>query len=82
MKWTLAALACLLLIPGEAAVARAQQPPPVDGIVRLLLKLEQVMQAGNPDAYMDMLSAVADRRIAREASLANLRSATADRTSM
>jgi hypothetical protein len=70
MKWTLAALACLLLVPGGTGVARAQQPPPVDGIVRLLLRLEQVMQAGNPDAYMGVLSAVADRKIAREASRA------------
>ncbi len=68
MKRTLAALACLLLIPGGADVARAQQPPPVDGVLRLLLRLEQVMQAGNPDAYMDLLSAVADRKLARDAS--------------
>ena len=68
MKRTLAALACLLLIPGEAGLARAQQPPSVDGIVRLLLRLEQLMQAGKPDAYMDLLSAVADRRFAIDAS--------------
>jgi hypothetical protein len=68
MKRTLAVLACLLLTPGEAGLVRAQQPPPVDGIVRLLLRLEQVMQAGVPDAYMDLLSAVADRRFAGDAS--------------
>jgi hypothetical protein len=68
MKRTLAVLACLLLIPGEAGMARAQQPPPIDGIVRLLLRLEQVMQAGDPDAYLELLSAVADRRFARDAS--------------
>jgi hypothetical protein len=70
MKRTLAALACLLLIPGDAGVARAQQPPPVDGVVRLLLRLEQLMQAGDPEAYMGLLSAVADRRFARDASRA------------
>ena len=68
MKRTLAVLACLLLAAGEAGLVRAQQPPPVDGIVRLLLRLEQLMQAGNPDAYMGLLSAVADRRFAGEAS--------------
>lgn len=70
MKRTLAALACLLLIPGEAGPARAQQPPPVDGIVRLLLRLEQLMQAGNPDAYLDVLSGVADRGLAQNAARA------------
>src|SRR5512139_1577246 len=59
-----------VLVLDQAGVARAQQTPPVDGIVRLLLRLEQVMQAGNPDAYMDVLSAVADRKLAREASRA------------
>ena len=48
----------------------AQQPPPVDGILRLLLRLEQMMQAGDPEAYMGQLSAVADRRFAKEASRA------------
>ena len=38
--------------------------------MRLLLRLEQLMQAGQPDAYMDLLSAVADRRFAQEASRA------------
>ena len=59
-----------MLALGQAAGTYAQQPPPVDGIVRLLLRLEQAMQAGDPDAYMDQLSAVADRRFAREASRA------------
>ncbi len=59
-----AALALLMAGPGEV---RTQQPLPLDGIVRLLLKIEQVMQAGNPDGYMDLLSSVAHRGLAREA---------------
>jgi hypothetical protein len=58
----------MLLLALAQGASYAQQPPQVDGIVRLLLRLEQVMQAGNPDAYMDLLSAVADRRFARDAS--------------
>ena len=66
----LGTLALLCLVLNQAAPARAQQPPPVDGIVRLLLRLEQVMQAGNPDAYLDMLSGVADRGLAQNAARA------------
>jgi hypothetical protein len=68
MRRRLGAAVFLFLALSQAAGTHAQQPPPVDGIVRLLLRLEQVMQAGNPDAYMDLLSAVADRRFARDAS--------------
>ena len=46
----------------------AQQTPQVDGIFRLLLRLEQLMQAGDPAPYMDLLSIVADRRLASESS--------------
>jgi hypothetical protein len=62
------ALAFVLLALGQAAGTSAQQTPPLDGIVRLLLKIEQVMQAGTPEAYMDLLSAVANRGLAQEAS--------------
>jgi len=55
------------LVAAQAGEVRAQQPLPLDGIVRLLLKVEQVMQAGNPDAYMDLLSAVAHPGLARKA---------------
>jgi hypothetical protein len=68
MRRFLGALVFVAVALGHAASAYARQPPPVDGIVRLLLRLEQVMQAGNPDAYMDLLSAVADRTFARNAS--------------
>jgi len=67
MRRSLGALVLAALALSQAA-ARAQQPPPVDGVVRLLLRLEQLMQAGDPEAYMDLLSAVADRRFARDAS--------------
>ncbi len=61
-------LLALLLPLGQAAGTYAQQTPSLDGVVRLLLKLEQIMQAGTPEAYMDLLSAVASRDLAREAS--------------
>ena len=61
------ALAVLAAVLGQDAGTHAQQPPPIDGIVRLLLKIEQVMQAGRPERYMDLLSAVASREMAREA---------------
>jgi len=70
MRRRLGAAAFLLLALSQAAGTYAQQMPPVDGILRLLLRLEQLMQAGKPEAYMDLLSAVADRRFASEASRA------------
>ena len=70
MKRVLGALVLVVLALGQAAGTYAQQTPPVDGIVRLLLRLEQMMQAGDPEAYMGQLSAVADRRSAQEASRA------------
>jgi hypothetical protein len=68
MRRTAGAIVLALLALSQAAGTLAQQPPPVDGIVRLLLRVEQLMQAGNPEAYMDLLSAVADRTFARDAS--------------
>ena len=65
MRRALSAVAMLLAL-GQVAGARVQQPLPLDGIVRLLLKVEQVMQAGNPDAYLDLLSVVANRGLAAE----------------
>ena len=53
---------------GERVTAAAQAPTQIDGVARLLLRIEQVMQAGNPDAYLDLLSAVASREFAAEAS--------------
>ena len=70
MKRVLGALVLVVLALGQGAGTYAQQTPPVDGIVRLLLRLEQMMQAGDPEAYMGQLSAVADRRFAQEASRA------------
>jgi hypothetical protein len=67
MSRSLAALACLLLVLSQPA-AHTQQPPPINGVVRLLLRVEQVMQAGDPGAYLDLLSAVADRTLAADAS--------------
>jgi hypothetical protein len=61
------AFAVLAAAISQNAGARAQQPPPIDGIVRLLLKVEQVMQAGRHERYLDLLSAVANRDLAREA---------------
>ncbi len=60
----------LILALSQAAVTYAQQPPPVDGILRLLLRLEQLMQAGDPAPYMDLLSVVADRKFAGDAARA------------
>ena len=42
----------------------------MDGILRLLLRLEQLMQAGDPAPYMDLLSVVADRKFAGDAARA------------
>jgi hypothetical protein len=63
-------LLALLLALSQTAGTYAQQNVPVDGIVRLLLRIEQVMQAGTPGTYMDLLSVVADRRIAQSAARA------------
>jgi hypothetical protein len=68
MRRHFALLLALLLPLGQEAGTYAQQTPSLDGIVRLLLKVEQIMQAGTPEAYMDLLSAVANRELAREAS--------------
>lgn len=63
-------LVVVFLALGQIAGARAQQTPALDGIVRLLLKIEQLMQAGRPEAYMDLLSAVANRELAQGAAQA------------
>jgi len=68
MKRSLAVLFVALLTLSQAAGTSAQQTPPLDGIVRLILKIEQIMQAGTPEAYMDLQSAVANRGLAQEAS--------------
>jgi hypothetical protein len=68
MRRFLGALAFVLLALGQAAGTSARQTPPFDGIVRLLLKIEQIMQAGTPEAYMGLQSAVANRSLAQEAS--------------
>jgi len=67
MKRSLAVLFAVLLAAGQATWTYAQQTPTPDGIVRLLLRLEQVMQAGAPGGYMDLLSAVANRSFAGDA---------------
>jgi len=68
MRRLTGALVLTFLALGQAAGTYAQQTPQVDGILRLLLRLEQLMQAGDPAPYMDLLSVVADRRLARESS--------------
>ncbi len=68
-RCTLPAVAIFLAL-GQVAGTHAQQPLPLDGVVRLLLRVEQAMQAGKPDAYMDLLSAVANRGFAEEAARA------------
>jgi hypothetical protein len=68
MRRFLGALAFVLLALSQAAGTYARQTPPLDGILRLLLKIEQVMQAGTPEAYMDLQSVVANRGLAQEAS--------------
>jgi len=68
MRRLLGALVVVALALSQATVTYGEQPPTVDGIVRLLLRLEQLMQAGDPEAYMNLLSAVADRKFARDAS--------------
>lgn len=57
-----------VLCQGAGVGTAPQQGPALDGIVRLLLKLEQIMQAGAPEAYLGLLSAVAIRDLARDAS--------------
>jgi hypothetical protein len=68
MKRDLAALftCCLLAltqVPGTATLQRA----PDDGLPRLLSRLEQLIQAGQPEAYLDLLGAFADRPLASAA---------------
>jgi hypothetical protein len=70
MNRSLAVLLLALLALGQAAGTFAQHTPSLDGIVRLLLKIEQIMQAGTPEAYMDLQSAVANRPLAQEAARA------------
>lgn len=53
---------------GLTTGASRAQAPSGDGVFRLLLKLEQLMQAGRSEAYLELLSAVADRGLAAEAS--------------
>jgi hypothetical protein len=60
-------LAVLVLALGLNAGTHTQQPLPIDGVVRLLLRLEQVMQAGRPEAYMDLLSSLANRDLSWQA---------------
>ncbi|MEW5984970.1 MAG: M1 family aminopeptidase [Acidobacteriota bacterium] len=52
-------LAGLLALSG-ATSAGARHQAQDDGIAELLLKLQQIMQVGVPDAYLDLLSPVAD----------------------
>jgi len=71
MRRAAAALLVLVLVlaqHGGSRTAAAQAGTPIDGVARLLLRIEQVMQAGDPAAYLDLLSAVASREFAVEAS--------------
>jgi hypothetical protein len=67
MRRCLVPAVAAILALSQVAGAYALQPLPIDGVMRLLLKVEQVMQAGRPEAYMDLLSAVASRDLARKA---------------
>ena len=67
MRRCLGALAFVVLALSQAAGTSARQTPSFDGVVRLLLKVEQIMQAGRPEAYMDLLSVVANRELAQDA---------------
>lgn len=71
MRRAAAALIVLVLVlaqHGGSRTCAAQSPPQVDGVARLLLRIEQLMQAGDPAAYLDLLSAVASREFAAGAS--------------
>lgn len=59
-------LAAVLALSGARDLGARQQLEP-DGIADLLLKLQQVMQIGEPAGYLDLLSPIADRPQAFEA---------------
>ncbi|MCX6550141.1 MAG: M1 family aminopeptidase [Acidobacteria bacterium] len=67
-RFTAAAVVLLAVLAQQGGThAASPQAGPPDGVFRLLLKIEQVMQAGKPDAYLDLLSAVASRDFASDA---------------
>ena len=63
----LVVLLAVLAQHGGSRLGAQADPARIDGVARLLLRIQQVMQAGDPDAYLDLLSAVASRDFAREA---------------
>ena len=65
----LVVLLAVLVQHGGSHLAAQAGLPRIDGVARLLLRIQQVMQAGNPGAYLDLLSAVASRDFAREAAV-------------
>jgi hypothetical protein len=65
-----AALCVVVVLALGRGQAAALPQEPADGVARLLARLQQVMAAGKPEAYLDMLSAVADRPSAQRAAQA------------
>ncbi len=65
-----AALCVLMLLALGRGPAAAVPQDTSDGVARLLTRLQQVMAAGRPDAYLDLLSAYADRTSALRAAQA------------
>ncbi len=61
---------CLVLAPAPGVETR--QAAAGDGIERLLKRLEQVLQGGLVEAYLDLLSSAADRDYARSVAAALL----------
>jgi hypothetical protein len=70
-------IVCALV--GLMAIATAPlraAPPEADGVAQLLLRLEQVVRSGSPDAYTTLLSAFADRALASAFAAAVIRPGT------
>jgi hypothetical protein len=65
MKTATLAIACLVLLAASVG-AQAPAPPAQDGVAALLARLEQLLRAGNQDAYLQLLSQTADRRRAAQ----------------
>ncbi len=63
MSRLLASLVCGWLVVAPALTA--PQLPKEDGVAELLRRIEQALQSGDPSAYLQLLSAAADRERAR-----------------
>ena len=71
MKWrpAVVAVCCWLSLSAGSGTAAPQQAVRDDGVSALLRRVEQIMAAGKPEAYLDLLGTYADRTSARGASL-------------